>query len=265
MSSKRHTFKSSEKVLDSSSSDEEPLPPQILLERSPSQASSSSLSPSPSPTSSPPVFSKSPSRTPSPDQSSYQYSPPSTHQLSTSTEKSVLPSLGSGDELFLLRIPKGLSLDNMHFNFVKRRVRIGNEEWKLLNDGPGYIRIIQPRENSEKFEFCMTICVSGVDVGAVRFSKAMSIVRNVQVPHADGDTVTEENSQPREKKRRHDDINGGQEKRRKHEKSSKHKDEEKREHHHNKDKQNQEREQEKHHKAVKDENHKSKKDKHRNM
>ena len=151
----RREYKSSEKVEFSSSEDESPASP-TLIERSPSPSSSVSSS-SPGPTSSPQFSSsKSPSRTPTPDPSSYHYIPPSTHELSTSKEKSALPNLQTNEELYLLRIPKGVELKDIQFHFRKRKAKIGEEEWKLLDENTGDIRIIQPMENSEKFEFSMS-------------------------------------------------------------------------------------------------------------
>jgi hypothetical protein len=43
----------------------------------------------------------------------------------------------------------------MQFNFRKRKVRIGEEDWKLLDLDTNDVRIIQPKENSERFEFGM--------------------------------------------------------------------------------------------------------------
>ena len=152
----RRIYKSSEKVEFSSSEDESPVSP-TPIERSPSPSSSVSLSPGP--TSSPPLSSsKSPLRTPTPDPSSYHYIPPGTHEQSTSKEKSALPSLRSNEELYLLRISRGVKLKNLKFNFRKRKAKIGEEEWKLLDENTGDTRIIQPMENSEKFEFSVSLC-----------------------------------------------------------------------------------------------------------
>ena len=152
MSSKPLGYRSAEKVLDSSS-DEESLQSLRALSHSPSAPS---RSPSPSESSSGSSVSsrsRSPTRTPSPNLESYQYIPPFTHQLSTSKDKSALPKVRSGDELFLLRIPRGLALNNLQFNFRKRKARIGEEEWKLVDDVTGDIKMLQPVEDSEKYEF----------------------------------------------------------------------------------------------------------------
>jgi hypothetical protein len=47
-------------------------------------------------------------------------------------------------------------MKDIQFNFRKRKARIGDEEWKLLDENTGDIRIIQPVDNSEKFEFSMS-------------------------------------------------------------------------------------------------------------
>jgi hypothetical protein len=151
-------FKSAETVLDSSS-DEESLPSLSLARRSASASARSSTSPSPSTSSADLSRSSTPSasRSPSPDPSSYQYNPPSTHTLSTSKDKSALPSVRPHEDLLLVRIPRGVSMSNMQFNLRKRKVRIGEEEWKLLELNPNDVRIIQPKENSEQFEFGMVV------------------------------------------------------------------------------------------------------------
>ena len=151
MSSGRGVYKSSERVEFSSSDDESPA--LIHLERSLSPVSS--VSSSSSGTSSLVSSPQSSIRTPSPDLSSYHYIPPASYELSTSKERSIFPDLGTNDELVLLRIPKGVSLkDDMRLNFRKRKVRIGEDEWKLLEEKvTGDIRMIQPVENSDNFEF----------------------------------------------------------------------------------------------------------------
>ena len=50
-------------------------------------------------------------------------------------------------------MPKGITLRDMEMNFNKRKAKIGGEEWKLLYQETGDVRIIQAREGSEKFEF----------------------------------------------------------------------------------------------------------------
>jgi hypothetical protein len=274
MSSNMKGYKSFEKVVDSSSSDDEVTAPSpTLLRRSVSPASSSlrsSLSPSPS--SSPLVSgssSNSSSRSPSPDPSSYQYQPPSSHSLSTSKEKSALPALRQNDELFLLRIPKGIDFGNAQFNFRKRKVRIGEEEWKLLDEETGGVKVIQPQENSEKFEFGMRFRLVVTDLGAVQLSMGLNVVRDVQISNINGGQVQEDNVQPVEKKRKRDKEGTDHEKRRKHgeekhkEKKEKQRDKDKSE---DKDKlrdKDKKSHKEKHHKGDKDGKHKSPKHKHR--
>jgi hypothetical protein len=75
--------------------------------------------------------------------------------LSTSKEKSVFPALRTGDELVLIRMPKGIALSEVKVNVRKRKVRIGEEEWKILEQETGDVRLIQPCENNEKYEFGM--------------------------------------------------------------------------------------------------------------
>jgi hypothetical protein len=229
MSSNMKGYKSFEKVVDSSSSDDEVTAPSpTLLRRSLSPASSSVRS-SPSPSSSPLVSgssSNSSSRSPSPDPTAYQYQPPSSHTLSTSKENSALPALRQNEELLLLRIPKGIDLENVQFNFRKRKVRIGEEEWKLLDEETGSVKVIQPQENSEKFEFGMQFCLVLVDLGAVQFSMGLNVVRDVQIPTLNGGQVQEENVQPVEKKRKRDKEGTDHDKRRKHG-GEKHKEKEK--------------------------------------
>ena len=67
----------------------------------------------------------------------------------------MLPALKLNDELFLLRLPRSVILKDVQFNFEEGKVRIGEEEWKLLDEPTGDIRIIQAQENSDKFEFGM--------------------------------------------------------------------------------------------------------------
>jgi hypothetical protein len=266
-------YKSSEKVLDSSSSDDEEIVHSpTLLRRSLSPASSSLRSSlSPSPTSSPLVSgssSNASSRSPSPDLSSYEYQPPSSHILSTSKEKSVLPTLRHNDELFLLRIPKGIALDPVEFNFRKRKVRIGEEEWKLLDEETGGVKLIQPQENSEKFEFRMRFCSILADLGAVQFSMGLNVVRDVQIPNINGEQIQEEPVQQVEKKRKRDKEDTDHEKRRKHgeekykEKKEKQRDNDKSEKDKARDK-DKKSHKEKHHKSDKEGKHKSEKHKHR--
>jgi hypothetical protein len=50
-------------------------------------------------------------------------------------------------------VPHGVPLNNINFNLRKRSARIGDEQWKLLDEEVGNIRMIQPIENSDKFEF----------------------------------------------------------------------------------------------------------------
>src|SRR5271170_4272869 len=129
-------YKSSERVLDSSS-DEESLPsPTRILDapnrgnKSPSPSSIHSSSPAPSNSSS----SKSATPEPSTEHSSYQYTPPTSYELSTSKYKSALPAPRTNDKLFLMRIPRGVNLHDVKFNFRKRKVRIGEEEWNLQDE-----------------------------------------------------------------------------------------------------------------------------------
>jgi len=155
MSSKRLGYKSAEKVADSSSDEESAQ----SLRDAEDSVSAPSRSPSPSDSddgSSPPSLpSNSPARTPSPNPDAYQYSPPTTHELSTSKDKSALPNLRTGDQLFLLRIPRGVALNHAQFNFRKRKVRFGEEEWKLVDTLTGEVMVIQPVEDSDKYELGM--------------------------------------------------------------------------------------------------------------
>ena len=59
--------------------------------------------------------------------------------------------------MFLLRLPKGVDLNGMQFNMRKRKIMIGDEEWKLMNEEADDVNIIQPVENSERFEFGMLV------------------------------------------------------------------------------------------------------------
>jgi len=152
MSSK--AYKSAETVLDSSSDDDDDIRNQTLIQqsRSPSQRSTSvisSLAASPSASESP----QSSTPSDSPSSSLYQYNPPNGFTVSSSKEKSILPTPRDGDELFLLRLPKDVDLNGLQFNFGKRKVKIGDEEWKLLDEESGDVKIIQPAENSEQFQF----------------------------------------------------------------------------------------------------------------
>jgi hypothetical protein len=156
MPPERQTVKSMEKVIDSSDDDDDmPLPSPTLLERSASPSSSSpsvSSSVSSSASLSPSISrANSPSRPPSPESASYRYEPPSTHELSPSRGKSVLPTLRPQEELFYLRFPRSVSLENAQFNLRKRKVRIGEEEWQLIEEDVDDIRVIHSRENSENF------------------------------------------------------------------------------------------------------------------
>lgn len=157
MSSKQRGYKSTEKVADSSSDEEsvhslrDPDDSASAPSRSPSPSDSDDVS---SPPSSPSI---SQARTPSPDPDSYQYTPPTTHQLSTSKDTSAMPNMRTGDELFLLRIPRGVPLNHVQFNFRKRKVRIGEEEWKLVDNVTGNVQILQPVENSDKYEFGVSL------------------------------------------------------------------------------------------------------------
>lgn len=69
----------------------------------------------------------------------------------------MLPPLRSNEELVYIRFPAGISLETAQFNLRKRKVRIGGEEWQLLEEEVGDIRVIQPREGCENFELGMTI------------------------------------------------------------------------------------------------------------
>jgi hypothetical protein len=170
--------------------------------------------------------------------------------------------------LFLLRIPKGIAFGNAQFNFRKRKVRIGEEEWKLLDEETGGVKVIQPQENSEKFDFGMQFCSLLADLGAVQFSMGLNVVRDVQIPNLNGGQVQEENVQQVEKKRKRDKEGTDHEKRRKHG-EEKHK--EKKEKQRDKDKgeakdkprdKDKKSHKEKHHKSDKDGKHKSPKHKH---
>ena len=152
-------YKSSERIEDSSSSDDDQeTQVRDLLSRSPSPASSeirsSSLALSTSPSASESSGSRSPTRSPSLEAaSSCRYAPPSSYELSTSKAKSILPSVRSHHQVFRLRIPPGVSLDQVKFNFQRRRIRIGEEEWKLMEESIENVRLIRPIENSEEFGF----------------------------------------------------------------------------------------------------------------
>jgi hypothetical protein len=150
MSSSRRAYLSNEKVLDSSSDESITSPTLLRRTRTPSSSSPSTSS---SRSSSPVSSSPSPSRSPSPGPSSYRYSPPSTHHLSTSKEKSIIPKLGPKDELFLLRVPSGVRLEDVQLNFRKQKARIGGEQWKLLSQESGDVRVIQGCKDSEEYEF----------------------------------------------------------------------------------------------------------------
>jgi hypothetical protein len=253
-SSSRRGYKSAEKAADSSSSDDEAPQPPTLLERSISPASSIVSLSSAAPTSSAPSpLSISATRTPSPDPSSYRYIPPHTHQLSTSKEESVFPRLRTNDQLFLLRIPKGVSLKDVKFNIGKRKVRIGEEEWKLLDENIGDVKFIQPVEDSAKFEFGMDFFEGNTNLGNVSFSMGLNVVRDIRIPSVDGIIRDEGMTEQREKKRKHDDGEGEHEKRRKREeKTHKHKEKSK-EKHPDKEKLRSKEEKEKHtHKGEKD-------------
>jgi len=156
-------YKSAERIEDSSSSDDDQeTPVHGLLARSPSPASSeirsSSLALSASRSPSASSGSRSPTRSLSPERaSSYRYTPPSSHELSTSKAKSILPSVRSHHQVFRLRIPAGVSLDQVKFNFQRRRIRIGDEEWKLMEENIGDVRLIEPIEDSAEFGFGMSL------------------------------------------------------------------------------------------------------------
>jgi hypothetical protein len=50
----------------------------------------------------------------------------------------------------------------VQFNLKKRKVRIGEEEWKLVDGVTGDINVIQPVEDSENYEFgIVPNCVPG--------------------------------------------------------------------------------------------------------
>lgn len=51
----------------------------------------------------------------------------------------------------------------MQFNFRKRKVRLEDEEWKILDLETKDVRMIQAKENSERFEFGIFFLVAGVD------------------------------------------------------------------------------------------------------
>jgi hypothetical protein len=225
----RREYKSSEKV-EVSSSEDESLASPTLIERSPSPSSSVS-SASSGPTSSALLSSSnSPTRTPTPDPSSYHYIPPITHELSTSKEKSALPNLRANEELYLLRIPKGAELRDIQFNFRKRKVRIGEEVWNLVDENTGDTRIIQPMENSEKFEFSMSHNCAIWFLGIETFARGLNIVRDVRIPSIN-EVVREETLK---KKRKSDTAQVDHEKRRKHQ--DKHKEDQQKEKDKNKSK-----------------------------
>jgi len=48
----------------------------------------------------------------------------------------------------------------VHFNFRKKKVRIGEEEWKLVDGLTGDIKVIQPVEDSDQYEFGIPPIVS---------------------------------------------------------------------------------------------------------
>ena len=147
--SNRKSYLSSQKVVDSSSEDEE-QPISRPIEQSPSRSRSPSRSISSSPSSSSPS-SRSPSKSPSPDPSSYTYVPPSGYQISTSKENSVLPKLRSNKELFLFRVPRSVQVQNIQINLRKRKIRIGEEKWKLLDQEVGNVKILRPLDGTDKY------------------------------------------------------------------------------------------------------------------
>jgi hypothetical protein len=149
-------YKSTERI-DEDSSDEESLH-SIEQAHSPSKSPSSSppLSPTPISLASSSDSTSSRDGTASPDPSSYQYIPPSSYHLSTSKEKPLLPKLSSKEDLYLLRVPRGVPLENVQFSLEAKKVRINEQEWKLAPEETGDIKLIQPRENSEKYEFGMS-------------------------------------------------------------------------------------------------------------
>jgi len=63
-----------------------------------------------------------------------------------------MSNLRSGEEIFFIRMACGVSLEDAQFNLRQRKVRIGEEEWELLEEDGNDIRVIRPRENTEKFE-----------------------------------------------------------------------------------------------------------------
>ena len=227
MPSTKQAYKSAERI-EEDSSDEESL---HSIEQVPSPSKSPSLSPSPSP--SPvdlPSSSNSVTRTPSPDPSTYQYVPPTSYQLSTSKERSVLPKLSSKDDLYLLRVPRGVKLDNVQFNLEANKARIRDEEWKLVKEEMGDIKLIQPKENSEKYEFGWSL-LDGTNVAAaLQFTMGLNVVRDVQISQLKQDvrSLNESNdmgsvvSQEQHKKRKRDDTQVEKPKRRDKDKDKKH-------------------------------------------
>jgi hypothetical protein len=259
-SSSQRGYKSAERVADYSSSDDEAPQPPTLIERSVSPVSSIVSLSSAAPTSSAPSPSSiSATRTPSPDPSSYRYIPPNTHQLSTSKEESVFPRLRTNDQLFLLRIPKGVSLKDVNFNIGKRKVRIGEEEWKLLDENIGDVKFIQPVEDSEKFEFGMDFFEENANLGNVSFSIGLNVVRDIRIPSVNGIVRDEGITEQQVKKRKHDDGEEDPEKRRKNEeKTHKHKEKLKEKHHDKEKHRNKEEKEKRTHKGEKDKKHKHK-------
>jgi hypothetical protein len=55
--------------------------------------------------------------------------------------------------LFLFRVPNGVRLEDVQLNFRNQKARIGGEQWKLLSQESGDVRIIQGCKDSEEYEF----------------------------------------------------------------------------------------------------------------
>ena len=61
-------------------------------------------------------------------------------------------------------------------------MRIGEEDWKLLDLETNELRIIQPKENSERFEFGTFFQITNLLIPGVKpFSMGLNVVRDIQI------------------------------------------------------------------------------------
>ena len=155
----------------------------------------------------------------------------------------------------------------MQFNFRRRKVRIGEEEWKLLDLETKDVRMIQAKENSERFEFgnyFHAFACNGLTIGGKRFSMGLNVVRDVRIPGREEVVYEErgENVESAKKKRKREEGEVDGESAKKH-KEKKHREEKPDKHDKHKDKRHKDKERDKERDKKDKERRQERKEKHK--